>query len=277
MWMPLKPGVFLDTFEESFRNKMFLFFFVISSLIIGSIGLALNMDIVTGAITGVTFFGEELEIPRMTVQQFINAVQAGLATLIATIGLFLALMATATLFPLMLQKGSIELILCRPAPRWRLMLARFVGGTAIMALNAAYLMVGVWLVLGYKSGIWNTGFPKSTIFIVLAFVFLYSAVMAFSVMTENGSVGLLAGYAILMFSPILAAHERITPVFSKELYRDMFRSLYWVLPKVAELIGAVRGVIAGTPLEIEMVLATSALFAAGCFSITMIYFTRRDY
>ena len=277
MWMPLKPGVFLDTFEESFRNKMFLFFFLISSLIIGSIGLALNMDIVTGAITGVTFFGEELEIPQMTVQQFINAVQAGMATLIATIGLFLALMALSTLFPLMLQKGSIELILCRPAPRWRLMLARFLGGTAIMAINAAYLMIGVWLVLGYKSGIWNTGFPKSTILIVLAFIFLYSAVMVFSVMSENGPVGLLAGYAILMFSPILAAHERITPVFSKELYREMFRSLYWVLPKVAELIGAARSLIAGTPLEIEMVLATSALFAAGCFILTMIYFTRKDY
>ena len=182
---PLKPGVFLDTFEESFRNNMFLFFFAISSLFIASIALALNMDIVSGVIAGVTFFGEELEIPRMTVPQFINAVQSGMAMMIATIGLFLALMATSTLFPLMTQKGSIELLLCRPAPRWRLMVARFLGGTAIMALNAGYLIVGVWLVLGLKSGIWNTGFPKSTLLIVTAFVFLYSAVMTLSVMTEN--------------------------------------------------------------------------------------------
>jgi hypothetical protein len=106
--------MFLDTFEESFRNNMFLFFFAISSLFIASIALALNMDIVSGAISGVTFFGEELEIPRMTVPQFINAVQAG--------------MATSTLFPLMIQKGSIELLLCRPVPLWRLMVARFLGG-----------------------------------------------------------------------------------------------------------------------------------------------------
>ena len=153
MLNPLKPGVFLDTFEESFRNNMFLFFFAISSLFIGSIALALNMDIVSGAISGVTFFGEELEIPRMTVPQFINAVQSGMAMMISTIGLFLALMATSTLFPLMTQKGSIELLLCRPVPRWRLMVARFLGGTAIMALNAGYLIAGVWLVLGLKSGI----------------------------------------------------------------------------------------------------------------------------
>ncbi len=277
MLNPLKPGVFLDTFEESFRNNMFLFFFAISSLFIGSIALALNMDIVSGAISGVTFFGEELEIPRMTVPQFINAVQSGMAMMISTIGLFLALMATSTLFPLMTQKGSIELLLCRPVPRWRLMVARFLGGTAIMALNAGYLIAGVWLVLGLKSGIWNTGFPASTILIVIAFVFLYSAVMTLSVMTENGPVGLLAGYAILMFSPVLAAHERITPAFSKELYREIFRSLYWVLPKVAEMIGAARRLIAGTPLEIGTVLWTSGLFTAGCFLVTLIYFSRRDY
>ena len=34
----LRPGIFTDTFAESFRNKMFLFFFVISSFCIGSIG-----------------------------------------------------------------------------------------------------------------------------------------------------------------------------------------------------------------------------------------------
>lgn len=273
----IRPGVFLDTFEESFRNNMFAFFFVISTLIIGSIGLALNMDIVTGAIQGVTFFGEELGIPSMTVEQFINAVQVGMAMLVSILGVFLGLMATSTLFPLMLQKGSIELLLCRPVPRWRLITARYLGGVAIMAGNAVYLMTGVWVVLGIKSGIWNTGFPLSTILIIIAFTFLFAAVMAVCVVTENGPSGLLAGYTILMFSPVLAAHERITPAFSQEMYREVFRTLYWTFPKVAEMIGAARDLIAGTPLELGTALLTSALFTAACFTITVIYFSKRDY
>ena len=131
--------------------------------------------------------------------------------------------------------------------------------------------------MGVKSGIWNTGFPLSTILIVIAFIFLYVVVMALSVMSENAAVGLLAGYAILMFSPILAAHERITPVLSNELYRDIFRSLYWVVPKIAELIGAMRNLIAGTPMELTTVLWTSGLFATGCFAVTVLYFLRKDY
>src|SRR4051812_48942485 len=150
-----RPGVFIDTFQESFRNKMFLFFFVVSSLIVASIGLFMNMDIVNGVMRGVEFLGNQIRVPAFTVQQWVQTLQAGLAIMIATIGLFLAMMATSTLFPQMLQKGSIDLLLCRPIPRWRIITARFLGGVAIMAFNAAYLFLGVWTVLGLKSDIWT--------------------------------------------------------------------------------------------------------------------------
>src|SRR5712692_6307481 len=163
-----RPGIFLDTFQESFRNKFF-FFFVVSSLVIGSIGLALNMDVVNGVMRGVTFFGSELRVPAFTVKQWVESFQSGLAMVIGTFGLFLALMATSTLFSQMLQKGSIDLLLCRPIPRWRLMTARFVGGAGIMAFNAIYLFLGVWTVLGLKSAVWNRGFPLATIFAIFGF------------------------------------------------------------------------------------------------------------
>src|SRR5579862_325522 len=116
----MRAGIFFDTFLESFRNKMFLFFFVVSSILIASIGLTLNMDVVNGVMKGVTFFGNELKVPAFTVKQWVETLQTGLAMLIGTFGLFLALMATSTLFPTMLQKGSIDLLLCRPISRWRI-------------------------------------------------------------------------------------------------------------------------------------------------------------
>jgi ABC-type transport system involved in multi-copper enzyme maturation permease subunit len=272
-----RPGIFLDTFQESFRNKMFLFFFIVSSLIVGSIGLALNMDVVNGVMRGVTLFGNELRVPAFTVKQWVESLQTGLAMVIGTFGLFLALMATSTLFPTMLQKGSIDLLLCRPIPRWRLVTARFLGGASIMAFNATYLFVGVWVVLGLKSGIWNNGFPLSTILAIFAFVVLSSVVMIVSVITESGPAGLLAAFTLLVFSPLLAAHEQITPAFSSELYRQVFRSLYWVLPKSAETIGAMRRLITERSLDINWVVGTSAAFALVCYIVTMVYFTRKDY
>src|SRR5262245_21824991 len=115
----IRPGIFTDTFLESFRNKMFLVFFIVSTICIGTIALAMNMDAVNGVIQGYTLFGESIRMRRMTISEFVQTIQAGLAMLISVVGLFLALMATSTLFPQMMQKGSIELLLCRPIPRWR--------------------------------------------------------------------------------------------------------------------------------------------------------------
>jgi ABC-type transport system involved in multi-copper enzyme maturation permease subunit len=272
-----RPGVFLDTFLESFRNKMFLFFFVISTLIIASIGLFLNMDAVNGVMQGVEFLGNEIRVPAFTVQRWVQTLQAGLAMLVATVGLFLALMATSTLFPQMLQKGSIDLLLCRPISRWRIATARFAGGVGIMAFNATYLFVGVWIVLGLKSDVWNRGFPVSTFLAIFAFVVLFSVVMMVSVITENSPAGALAAFAILFFSPILAAHEQITPAFSNELYRRIFRSMYWLLPKSAETIGAMRRLILGQPLELGWIVGTSVVYALACYIVTIVYFTRKDY
>jgi len=273
----MRPGIFIDTFQESFRNKMFWFFFVASSLVIGSIALALNLDVVNGVMRGVTFLGNEIRVRAFTVRQWVETLQSGLAMLIGTIGLCLALLATSTLFSQMLQKGSIDLLLCRPLSRWRLMTARFLGGASIMAFNAAYLFLGVWFVLGLKSGVWNQGFALSTALAIFAFIVLFSTVMMVSVITENAPAGLLAAYALLMFSPVLAQHERITPAFSTELYRQIFRSLYWAVPKSAETIGAMRRLITDSPLEIGWVLGTSLVFALGCYVVTMVYFMRKDY
>jgi ABC-type transport system involved in multi-copper enzyme maturation permease subunit len=280
----MRPGIFFDTFLESFRNKMFLVFFVVSSIVIASIGLALNMDAVNGVMRGATFFGNELKVPNFSIREWIENLQTALAMLTATVGLVLALMATSTLFPTMLQKGSIDLLLCRPIPRWFVITARFIGGVSIMAFNAAYLFFGIWVVLGWKSGIWNQGFPLSAVLAVFAFITLFSVVMLVSVTTESAPAGLLIAFTMLIFSPILAAHERITPAFSSELYRQIFRSMYWVLPKPAETIGAMQRLILEAPLEmfkrpldLNWVLGSSAAFALVCYVATMVYFSRKDY
>jgi hypothetical protein len=60
--------------------------------------------------------------------------------------------------------------------------------------------------------------------------------------------------------------------------------VYWVLPKPAETIGAMRRLILETPLEmfrkpldLNWVLGTTALFALACYVATVVYFTRKDY
>jgi hypothetical protein len=53
--------------------------------------------------------------------------------------------------------------------------------------------------------------------------------------------------------------------------------MYWLLPKPAETIGAMRSLIMERTLDINWVVGTSAAFCLVCYVITMVYFTRKDY
>jgi hypothetical protein len=48
------------------------------------------------------------------------------------------------------------------------------------------------------------------------------------------------------------------------------------MPKIAELIEAMRRLISGNPIELTTMMWTSTLSAAACFAITVIYFLRKD-
>src|SRR5262249_33504128 len=117
----------------------------------------------------------------------------------------------------------------------------------------------------------------STILVIFAFVVLFSAVMIVSIITESAPAGLLVAFTMLIFSPVLAAHEQITPVFSSELYPQIFCSLFLVGAQSAETISAMRRLIQNRPLDIDWVIGSSAVFALTCYVGALIYFTRKDY
>ena len=57
----------------------------------------------------------------------------------------------------MLMKGTVDMLLVKPIHRWVLLTYKYVGGLTFVFLNTAYAIVGIWLVVGLKSGVWPTG------------------------------------------------------------------------------------------------------------------------
>jgi hypothetical protein len=78
-----------------------------------------------------------------------------LGTLLGVAGVFVAVLVTASMIPVTFEPGPVDLLLSKPIARGWLFLAKFVGGCAFIAINAAYLICGIWLVLGLRFGLWN--------------------------------------------------------------------------------------------------------------------------
>lgn len=115
------------------------------------------------------------------VQQFIEhlLIPGLMGVLLGIFAVFTAILVTAPIIPQMFDPGSLSLLLSKPVSRSLLFLAKFIGGCAFILINVAYLITGLWLILGTRFHIWN----HRLLLCIPIFLFLfaiYYAVSAFA-------------------------------------------------------------------------------------------------
>jgi ABC-type transport system involved in multi-copper enzyme maturation permease subunit len=105
--------------------------------------------------------------------------------------MLVAIIITAFFIPNMLRKGTIEPLLVKPLPRWRLLVYKYIGGLTFVFLNAAIAVGGVWLALSLKSGVWAPGFLLTIFSLTFAFAILYAASTLFGVLSQSPVAALM--------------------------------------------------------------------------------------
>jgi ABC-type transport system involved in multi-copper enzyme maturation permease subunit len=101
------------------------------------------------------------------------------------------IVVTAFFIPNMLRKGTLDLLLAKPIHRTTLLVFKYLGGLTFMFLNAVVVVLGIWLVLGLRSGIWATGFLYSIGILTFFFAILYAVSTLFGVWTRSPIVAIL--------------------------------------------------------------------------------------
>lgn len=78
-----------------------------------------------------------------------------ISSLLGAVLVFLGILVTASIVPDMLQPGSLHLLLSKPISRSLLLISKFVGGCAFVVLCVSQLVVGLWLIAGFRLDVWN--------------------------------------------------------------------------------------------------------------------------
>lgn len=107
------------------------------------------------------------------------------------IGILIGVVITAFFIPNMLRKGTIDLLLVKPIHRSTLLLYKYIGGLTFVFLNSAVAVLGIWLVLGWRSGIWASGFLLTILVLTFFFAVLYAVSTLFGVLTQSAIVSIL--------------------------------------------------------------------------------------
>ncbi|MEM7314955.1 MAG: ABC transporter permease, partial [Planctomycetota bacterium] len=151
-----------------------------------ALGSAFRRDLRSGPDRSVlvSYFGRSVGDPlpfgEKQTKQFIKFIVAALMNFIgATIGVFTAILVTASIIPNMFDAGSVNLLFSKPIMRPLLYLSKYIGGCWFVLINAAYLICGIYFVVGWRFDIWN---PRVFWAIpILMFLFaVYYSVSAFA-------------------------------------------------------------------------------------------------
>jgi ABC-type transport system involved in multi-copper enzyme maturation permease subunit len=119
-----------------------------------------------------------LELP-ISVKQARQYIEALFFPTIMKLGLgifamLVAIIITSPMIPDMFQSGALHLLLSKPVSRSMLFLSKFVGGCVFVAVNIAYMLVGLYFISGIRLGIWNSGILLCIPLFIFVFMIFYS-------------------------------------------------------------------------------------------------------
>ena len=265
-----------DTFREAFARKIFWGLFGLSLLMVLFFLFLLKIDIVEGAVATVSLFGRTAD--RMTdVDRLVRGVYGGIATFLYTWGMFLAVFASAGLIPSVMEPGRIELLVSKPVSRTHILLGRYAGNVLVVSCNVVFLVLGIWTILGVKTGIWSPMFLVSIATTIFIFAVLLAVVVLVGVLFDSAALSTMVTVALMIISPILAQTSMMMRLLSSEWSRSIWRTLYYALPKVYDLGKMTLDAIQSRTFSGFMPIWTSALFGAAVLSAALMIFSRRDF
>lgn len=274
-----------DVWREAAARWTLVAYFFLSTIFIIIFASAINLDIVNGALAGAKLFGKEVQMnQQVSIEKLVIGFESGFSGVLAVLSTFLAIFATAHLVPRLQDKGTIDLYLSRPVSRTWLLLSRYIAGMLLAASNVVYLLGSVWLIVMWKTHVVHPRFFVGGLLILFIIATLLAFAFLVGVITSSTAVSIMATYGVFFFGVMLAGHERIAAAVSHEWQAVLINTLYWVVPKTAELTTAVVAFVSGNeaPGRISATLApapflTTAAFAIGCLALASWRFHRKEF
>jgi ABC-type transport system involved in multi-copper enzyme maturation permease subunit len=225
----------------------------------------------------------------------------------AWLAILLSIVITSFFIPNMLRKGTVDLLLVKPIRRVMLLVFKFLGGLVFIFLNTAFVVFGMWLAVGVRSGLWAPGFLFTIFVITFFFAILYAVSTLFAVLTRSIIVAILMTCFVWGFLFAIGltyqwvdgeyqkekAHaEAQGEPYSEGVFFTTVRCVHFVLPRTRDLdLLTTRLLIQDlltanqiqdqkfdpTPISWRESLAVSGIFIVVLLGISCWWFATTDY
>lgn len=235
-------AMIVDSFRESRDRKTFWVMLLISFAITGAMA-AVSFEpnkvvVLFGAWefeTDVLTIGGELrrDIIAGIVVEYITD------TVLGSVGVILAIVATAGFIPGFMDKSAIGVLVAKPLPRWRLFMGRYLGGMSFILFHATVFVVLTFLVVGLRWKTWIPGFLLIIPLVVILFSYLYCVSALVGVFAKGTTTCiLLTLMAWMFFAGVQTIDDGFLmyPEWRKQRTAcHVIHAARWIVPKTQDL------------------------------------------
>ncbi|HPS65819.1 MAG TPA: ABC transporter permease subunit [Ignavibacteria bacterium] len=273
------PAIVKSTIREAFSRKILLSLFILFSFVILLIAALINLDAVQG-------IPKLLEAqPDFDYRSFIIKMELLMISQPSfLIVMILFIIMSSSFIPSLLQKGTVELTLSKPVSRTEIILGKFSGGVIIVFIALTYLISLIWAVISLKTGVWHFAFLYSILWYTLIFAVLYSLVILTGIITKSTIMSLIINVLLFFpFTAILSAKDNISLFASNKVLAFILNFIYHILPKPWDLRSLCSDAIDGSLnmsggfFYVYQPVITSLIFMLVCLSLSVYYFSKKDY
>lgn len=259
----------VNVFRESVRDKVLYNLVLFAILLIGS-------SYLIGQLTA----GQDVKIIK----------DLGLAAT-SVFGLFIAIFIGIGLVSKEVEKRSIYSLLAKPVHRYHIVIGKYFGLVLTLAMNIAVMALALYLVLAYMAwgvspqvqSVWDTPARDPALLKAILLIFVeLTLVTAMALFFSTFSTPILS--AAFTFSLFIAGHlsgdlRNFGQVVDSPVVATVTRSLYWVLPNLAQFDVKMQTVHAQpVPLRyMALTMTYAGLYIGMLLAAATFIFSRRDF
>lgn len=275
-----------DVMREAAARWTLLAYFTISTLFIIIFAFAVNLDIVQGSLAGAKLFGNDVMRgpAAISLEQIVGFAESGIVGVLFVFWPFIAIFATAHLVPRMMEKGTVDLYLSRPVARVKLLMSRYVAGLLLAAMNIVYLIGAMWIIVVWKTHVAHPRFFIGGLIILFFVASLLAFAFLIGVITSSTAVSIMMTYFLFVLGYPLVLHDRFAAAVSAAWKATIIQTLYWIVPKSSEILGAVVAIVSEKELPKQLAsgltpapFVSTAIFAASCLVLACYLFQRKEF
>ncbi|MBX7098956.1 MAG: ABC transporter permease subunit [Myxococcaceae bacterium] len=273
-------AVAFDLLREARSRKWFLGLFAAVSLTLLGLSLFLRLEVVDGALSASRLFGSLLSADAQPADVALRPVFLTVAFLGYVLGAVFLVVACADFAPGLLSPGRIEQLLSLPVARWQLLCGTYLGLLSLAALAGGYGALGVVVLFGVKTGVWEWRLLWSAAFGVECFAVLAAAMLATATVVRSAAVSAGAALVLFVLGAIASAQKPIGEAIETPALRTLFGLAVAPLPRLGTLCIFACQVLEDRALDGRAALRLSAgalVFAFALLAFAVHRFERKDF